>query len=415
MKDALDNIGIEMEVYYAGDFKSATEPFRRNSMSDQNRTQLREFINELYDQYLDTLSVSRGISKNVLHRIANSYASRNSADAMRLGLVDQIGYDADLSDDLKTELGLNEDDMLNLVDVSAYRTATGKKRNFSANDKIAVVYMEGEFRGGDGEEGSISAKRYVPLMRKIRRDESIDAVVIRVNSPGGSAIIADKILAEIRRIKASGRPVVTSMGDLAASGGYYVAALSDSIFASRQTITGSIGVFSMFPNFHKLVDGKMGINLDSVNTSPYAGMGNLLMPRSDKEKEIFQNSTDSMYLTFLDIVAEGRNMSRSDVHEVAQGRIWTGSRALEHALIDKIGDLPAAIDCAAGMANTDDYRVVEYPEIKTPIERLSDELNNMGDLDRKIEMLSPTLSSYHKLIKDSKHIQAWMPYSFILN
>jgi protease-4 len=413
MKDALASIGIEMEVYYAGDFKSATEPFRRNSMSEENRRQIKEFVSDFYSQFLDSLSFSRNIEKSELVRIANTYASRNANDALNLGLVDHIGYSSDLNDALKTKLD-SEDKTLYLIDLSDYRSSIGKKRNYSANNKIAIVYMEGEFREGKHEEGQITSEKYVPIFRKLAKDDRIKAVVLRINSGGGNAITADKILNEIRRLKATGKYVISSLGDVAASGGYYVCAASDSIFASPMTITGSIGVYSMFPNFSGLVQNKLGIKLDSVNTSPLAGLGNLAMERSDEEKAIFQEMTDSIYLTFLDIVADGRDMTRDEVHEVAQGRVWTGSKGLEHNLVDKMATLKDAVESAAAIADVEEYRIVEYPAIKSPIERLSDEINKMSDPDRQIKSavnsVLPQMNVYKRMLENANWVQTKLPY-----
>lgn len=419
MKDALNNAGIEMEVYYAGDFKSATEPFRRNSMSEENEVQLREFINELYSNFIDSLALSRGLSRQDLLTISRTYASRSARDAVNLGLVDAVGYDSDMIRDLKSELGYEEDDRLNVIDLTRYRKSTGKSRNYFADDKVAVVYLEGEIREGNDDRGNISAKRYLPILRKIKRDDDIKAVVLRINSPGGNAMTSDRILNEIRELRSTGKTVISSLGDVAASGGYYIAAASDSIFASYQTITGSIGVFVMFPNFNSMFEDKLSIYLDSVSTSPYAGMGNLLLERSQKEKVIFQEMTDSMYQVFLNIVAQGRNMTIEEVHQVAQGRIWTGESALDNGLVDKIGDLNNAINSAVAMSGAEDYRIVEYPEVKSPIEQLSEQLNQTDDVNRQIEnrIVSqwPLIAKYKRLLEDSRDVQAWMPYEFLFN
>ncbi|MDX1685567.1 MAG: signal peptide peptidase SppA [Saprospiraceae bacterium] len=419
VKDALENVGIEMEVYYAGDFKSATEPFRRNSMSEENEIQLREFLNELYSNLLDSISVSRGIPSQELRNIASTYSSRRASDALRLGLVDVVGYDGDLIKDLKERLGYEESIKMNVIELSRYRTHTGRSRNYFADNKMAVIYMEGEIRDDGEDEGRISAKRYVPMLRKIGRDDEIKAVVLRINSPGGDAMTSDKILAEIKRLRSKGKTVVASLGDVAASGGYYIATQSDSIFASQQTITGSIGVFSIFPNINRMFEDKLNIYMDSVSTSRFAGIGSYVLERSEAEKKIFQESTDSMYNVFLNIVATGRNMAMDQVKRIAQGRIWTGETALELGLIDEIGDLPRAMDCAAGIANIEDYRVIEYPESKSPLQQLSEELSDMGDMDRQIgkaiDQKIPGFGSYYRLLDNSRHIQAWMPYRFILN
>ena len=411
MKDALDKIGIEMEIYYAGNFKSATEPFRRNNMSEENKLQLREFLTEVFQNYLDTIAQSRDLTTSRLRDIANGMLSRSADDAVELNLADKVGYDTDMYRALKTELGMEEDSKLYVVGLGKYRSQNPRKKKFSSKNKVAIVYAEGELREGD-TEGIISSKKYLKILRKIKRDDAVKAVVLRVNSPGGSALTSDKILEEIRLLKSEGKKVIVSMGDLAASGGYYISVEGDKIFAEKSTLTGSIGVFSMFPNFSRLTTEKMSVYFDSIRTSKFAGSFDPFLPRTQEEKIIMQEMTDEFYETFLGIVADGRNMSRDEVHEVAQGRIWTGSKAKELGLVDELGTLKDAIAYAVDIAELEDYRLVRYPELKKPLEQIMDNFLNKSNGDKvKTELLEtlPMLKALEGIFEEPEP-KALLPF-----
>ncbi len=413
MKEALKNIGVEMEIYYAGNFKSATEPFRRNDMSPENRLQLREFLDEIYQNFLDTLSSSRNISQSHLREIADGFLSRNANDAVELKLADHVGYDSDMYKELKKELGMEEDDKLYVIGLNKYRSIHPRKKKYSSKNKVALVFAEGELREGDSE-GIISSKKYLKILRKIKKKDDIKAVVLRVNSPGGSALTSDKILEEIRLLKEKGKKVVVSMGDMAASGGYYISVEADKIFAEKSTLTGSIGVFSMFPNFSELANQKLNVYMDSVRTSKFAGAFDQMMVRTPEEKAILQEMTDEFYETFLGIVATGRNMTRDQVHEVAQGRIWTGTKAKELGLVDELGDLDEAIAYAVELAEVEeDYRLVRYPELKKPLEQMMDNILNRSSGDRmKKELYKqvPVLEAFEQLLEEPEP-KVLMPFS----
>lgn len=385
-KDMLDKVGVKMQVYYAGDFKSATEPFRRNDMSPANRLQTREFLNGVYSTFLEDIADSRknDLSAKELKDIAYQFKVKLADDALKYKLVDEVGFQPDLFDWMKEKAGLESKDKLPFLTFSEYATVTSYKKYGKSNDRIAIVYAEGEIRDGVETYGQIKDQQYVPLLQKLKKDDRIKAVVLRINSPGGSILAAEKIYQEIIDLKESGKKVVVSMGDLAASGGYYLSAPADSIFASENTLTGSIGVFSVIPNVTELLNEKVGMHFDTVRTGPHSADFTTVYPWSEGESKYLQSRTDYYYDLFLQRVADGRDMSVEDVHKVAQGRIWTGSKALENGLIDGIGELDDAIASAASLAELDEYRLVEYPILKNPTEKLINDLMNPKSLESKV-------------------------------
>lgn len=417
-KDLLDELGIKMQVYYAGQFKSATEPFRLNKMSEQNKLQMREYITGLYDLFLADVSKSRNIPVAKLQEIANNYEGRNPQSALSIGLIDGIKYSDEVSEEIKTKLGLGKDDKIEQIDLDTYLEAVPSKTDFKVNDKIAVIYAEGEIRDEGKENGVITGEKYVGILKKIRKDKNVKAVVLRVNSPGGSAYASDLIWREINLLKAEGIPVVVSMGDYAASGGYYISCNADSIFAEPNTLTGSIGVFGMIPSVKTFMTNKLKITFDSVKTSNYAIGINPFNDLSQNEGALVQQYIDSTYERFLEHVATGRHKTRDAVHEIAQGRIWLGSKAVDLGLVDKIGNLNDAIACAARMAKLDKYRTSNYPVIKDKYMQLIEELTGQGDNDDEIQntLVKKTLGDYAPYYEQIKQVtamkgpQARIPY-----
>jgi protease-4 len=373
-KDMLDRVGVKMEVIYVGNYKSATEPFRRNDMSVESKEQVREFLNEYYDLFLEDISKSRNIEVAELREIADAYISPDPQKALERNLVDGVFYRDEVVNELKDTLGIERDGKLKLLSLADYFKSNPAKTNTKIKDRIAVVYAEGTIIDGKGAEGSIGDEKYNKIFQKIRKDDKIKAVVLRVNSGGGSAMASENMWRELMLLKESGKPVIVSMGSYAASGGYYIAAPADSIFAEPNTLTGSIGVFMMLPNAQKLFNQHMGINFDSVKTASMAVSMSPFFEMSAAERNILQSRTNAMYGTFLQRVADGRGMDTSAVHQIAQGRVWTGSHALEIGLVDKLGDLEDAIQSAATMSELEEYRLVEYPKPKSAILALMEEL-----------------------------------------
>lgn len=416
-KDMLDRLGIKMQIYYAGDFKSATEPFRLKKMSDNNRLQMHEYIGSMYKLYLQDISDSRKISVEELKVIANNYLIRNSEDALEYKMVDVIGYEDEAHGNLREHLGLEEKDKIPVIGITDYQKGHHSKKDFKVKDKIAIVYAEGGIVDGDGEPGSIGGDKYVKMLRKIRKDDKIKAVVMRINSGGGSALASDLMWRELELIKAAGKPVIASMGNVAASGGYYIACNADSIFAEPNTITGSIGVFSMIPSLEKMMDEKIGITFDTVKTGEFAIGINPFMDISEKEGKILQESTEEFYEIFLKRVADGRGMTRDEAHKVAQGRVWPGLKAEELDLVDAMGGLEDALAAAAEKAGLEKYRVSEYPVTKEPLEQLIDEFmgnketrfNGQAVMKDKLGEMFPYYN-YLKEIKELKGVQARIPF-----
>lgn len=404
-KEMLDNIGVKMNVFYAGDYKSATEPFRRTEMSPQNREQTREYLSDNFELYIDEVCASRKISEEQLLSLINELEFDNIETAISLGLIDSKMYWYEFEDMLREKLGKAKAKELNYVDISEYASKKYISKGTSDN-RVAVIYAEGDVVYDSDQRGVISEVKYHKIFDKIRKDKKIKAVVLRVNSPGGSAFSSDVIWREMEALKAQGLPVIASFGDYAASGGYYIAAGADTIVSHPKTLTGSIGVFSMLPEVSELFNDKLGIQFDTVKTSPHALAITPFYSLQDEEKESLQKWTDQLYRKFLGIVAEGRGMSVEAVHEVAQGRVWTGQRALEKGLVDVLGDLDDAIAIAADKAGLgEDFKVVDYPVIKKePWEQIIEDLSKMEE----VKLRQPSVEE--QVLDKFNHVKAMAKY-----
>ncbi|MBT8229945.1 MAG: signal peptide peptidase SppA, partial [Bacteroidia bacterium] len=297
-KEMMDKAGIEMNIFYAGNYKSATEPFRRNDISPANREQTREYLNENFELYLNEVAGSRGISKDNLLNLVNNLDLENLPEALENELVDGTTYWFEFEDKLRDRLGLSDGKKIRYMDLDEYNSKVTIKRGSSKN-RIAVVYAEGEVVYDSEEKAVISERKYNKIFDKIKRDKKVKAVVLRVNSPGGSAFASDAIWGEIEEIKARGIPVIASFGDYAASGGYYIAAGADKIVSHPQTLTGSIGVFTLFPNFTDLMEDKLGIHFDTVKTSPHAVSFTPFYDLTEEEKNELTTFVDQLYSKFL--------------------------------------------------------------------------------------------------------------------
>ncbi|HLP94042.1 MAG TPA: signal peptide peptidase SppA [Saprospiraceae bacterium] len=423
-KGLLDKLDVQMRIFYCGKYKSATEPFRTDHMSEENRLQIREYLNPLYDIMIKDISRNRNIPEAELRQIAERFDGFNAEKAVQNRLVDRFAYEDEVFAMIRAKIGLEEKDKLNRVDVEDYFKAKGKKTNFSVKDKIAVVYAEGEIHDGDqGEPGTILDGKYVKMLRKIRKDPQIKAIVLRVNSPGGSSLASENILRELDLCKKAGKPVVVSMGDVAASGGYYIACHADSIFAEPATITGSIGVFGMIPILDKTMRNKLGITFDTVRTQKFSAFGSAVYDFSPEESQIIQSRVDWIYQDFLKKVAEGRKRSPEQIHEIAQGRVWSAGKAKEIGLVDDLGGLDRAIAAAAKLANLEKYRTAEYPQTKSGLEQFIDQLTHKKDRDDNVRAwaLRQELGEFYPLYKTVKGIKQnngilfRMPYDLSIN
>jgi len=423
-KGMLDKLDIQMRIFYAGKFKSATEPLRLDKMSEENRLQVREYLTALNDLMIRDISASRHIPEAELRRIADTYESRSADGALKSRLVDRIAYEDEAFDLIKAKIGLSKKEKLNRISIEDYYDSKVKKFDLSSKDKIALVFAEGTISDGDnGDPGNIYDGKYVKILRKIREDEHVKAVVLRINSPGGSVLASENILREIQLCKNAGKPIVVSMGDVAASGGYYIACQADSIFAEPNTITGSIGVFGIIPILQKTMKENLGITADTVRTGRFSAFGTVMYDFSPEESQLIQNRVDWIYQGFLEKVATGRHKTTEQINEIAQGRVWPGAKAKEIGLVDDLGGLDRAMAAAAKLGGLTKYRTVEYPRTKTGLEQLIDKLDRSKNKDEEVRawMIRSELGDLYPVYKTlqdfrrNQGIQARLPYELMLN
>lgn len=416
-KTLSDKIGIEFETYFAGKFKSATEPFRLSEMSEANKLQTRSYLNSMYNVLLDDIEQNRSIDSIELQQIINAYGARNATKAMEFNLVDVVCYEDEFLEKMRDKLGLDEDEKINTVSVYDYYKSDPLSKNYSAKDKIAVVFAEGEIHDGEERYGSISGEAYVKMIRDIRRDENIKAVVLRIDSPGGSALASEKIWRELKLLQEDGIPVIASMGTYAASGGYYIASGSEYIISEPSTITGSIGVFFLLPKVSELMEDKLGINMDTVKTNNLSAAFTPFFPSSPVEQELLQSEVDQIYDIFLSRVADARKMTVDQVNEVAQGRVWTGTQAIHKGLVDQLGSLSDAIDKAATEAEIEEYRITEYPRTKQPFYKFLEQITG-EELNTSIKLvkghhLEIAKENLEAELRDWQKPQARLPIQFL--
>ncbi|HEV2482567.1 MAG TPA: signal peptide peptidase SppA [Puia sp.] len=367
LKTALQKLEIDPQVFYAGKFKSATEPLREDHMTDANRLQLTALLNDLFNRVLHTTAGSRGLDTALLRKCVDEHLINFPSDALKYGLVDGLKYDDEVKDEIRKLTDVDAHSWNNYVPMGKYAKAVNYKA--MGKDKISLIYAEGDVVEGKGEREEIGSDTYRWLVRKARFDKDVKAIVIRVNSGGGSSLASEDIWREITLARRE-KPVIVSFGDVAASGAYYLSCNADSIFAMPGTITGSIGVFTLVPNMQGFFKSKLGVTFDGVKTAPEADMLSNVRPLSPVERTLIQESIDTIYTDFKTRVADGRKKDLAFVDSIAQGRVWSGTMGLSLGLVDRIGTLQDAIDCAARMAKTSDYRLVEYPEPKSFIDRL---------------------------------------------
>jgi protease IV len=367
LKGALQKLEIEPQIFYAGKFKSATEPLREDRMTAANRLQLTELLGDFYNRLLLSTAVARGLDTAVLRRCANENLIRHAKDALDYKLVDGLRYDDEVKDELRDRLKLDKHAYINFIPLGKYAKTVDFKT--TGKEKISLIYAEGEVVDGKGERDEIGSDTYRWLIRKARFDKDVKAIVLRVNSGGGSSLASENIWREITLARKE-KPVVISFGDVAASGAYYLSCNADSIFALPGTITGSIGVFTVIPNLQGFFKDKLGVTFDGVKTAPEADEMTVTRPLSPTERAMIQSDVDTIYHDFKSRVAYGRNKPIDYIDSIAQGRVWSGTTGLSLGLVDRIGTLQDAIDCAARMAQTNDYRLVEYPEPKSFLDRI---------------------------------------------
>ena len=373
-KAGLEKLEIQPEIFYAGKFKSATEPFRADKMSDANRLQLDELLGDIFNHILDQISGSRGQDSVVLRRCVDQQLIQTANDALNYKLIDGLKYNDEVVGEIAKKINASSITAVNVIPIGKYFEAVKSKLNNVGTDRIALIYAEGTIVDGKNTQKEIGQDGYRQLIRKARLDNDVKAIVLRINSGGGSALASENLWRELTLAKGS-KPVVISFGDVSASGGYYLSCNADSIFADPMTITGSIGVFTMTFSAQSFFKNKLGITFDQVQTAKQPDAVSVFQPLTDMQKRFIQNGVDSFYRDFLSRVGAGRKRSIEYVDSIAQGREWSGEKGLQIGLIDRIGGVQDALDCAARMAKLKSYRLKEYPEPENFFELL---LNNYG-------------------------------------
>jgi protease-4 len=416
VKEMLDKLNIQPQIFYAGKFKSATEIFRTSQMTPENKLQTTVWLNDLYNYFLVQTSKARGIDTATLHQLANTAAVQTPQDAVTNKLIDAVKYDDEVKDEIKRRLGVGKRDKFSMVNIDKYNEAVSIRKY--AKDRIAVIYAEGDIVDGSSSNENIGGDSFRSLIRKARMDNSVKAIVMRVNSGGGSALASEIIWRELQMAKQDGKPVIVSFGDVAASGGYYIACGADSIFASPNTITGSIGVFGVIPNMGGFFKGKLGITFDGVKTAPYADGPNVTRPMNEMEKQMTQNGVDRIYLQFKQRVAAGRRKDINYIDSIAQGRVWSGEDALKLGLVDRIGSLQDAINCAARLAKMDKYGLKEYPESQNWLNNLLNKQKAEPAAMMKQQLGEENYKIYAEMLRIrqmTNSIQARLPFEFLVH
>jgi protease-4 len=412
-KGLLEKLDIEAQVIRHGKFKSAIEPFILDKMSKANREQISLLLTTISDNILDSIASQRGLTLSRVEKLADNLDLNTAANCLENNFVDALIYQDELENKLKSKLG--EEAKLQLISLSKYNNAKVERQGKISRDKIAIIYATGEINSGKGDLKSIGSVTTAKAIKQAREDEKVKAIVLRVNSPGGSALASDVIWRETTLAKAE-KPLIISMGDLAASGGYYIACAADTIVANPTTITGSIGVFGLIPNLQHFYKNKLGITIDTVNTSKYADFGGMHRRLTSFEKAKIQDHVEGIYATFISRVAEGRNMSTAAVDDIGQGRVWTGYDAKRLGLVDVLGGLETAIDIAAHLAKLDDYRIVSLPQKEDPLESFIKEITDgeTNYIAKYFGVNSKYIKPIESLLKGEK-IQTRMPFILEIN
>ena len=376
-KDLLAQLGIEMEVFKVGTYKAAVEPYTSTEMSAENREQISAYITSIWNNMVDGVSMTRGISAEQLNRYADQYmALCDPEECVATGMVDTLLYKDGTKEYLKQLMNTDKDERLTILTLDEVKNIQKSVPLDKSGNIIAIYYAEGQIvdqaSTGMGTTPEIVGEKVCVDLRKLHDDETVKAVILRVNSPGGSAFASEQIWNEVVKLKAK-KPVIVSMGGYAASGGYYISCAADTIIAQPNTITGSIGIFGMFPNPHKLINDKLKLNIETVKTNKFADFGNMSRPFSNEERAIMQRHINRGYATFIQRCADGRGMSTAEIEAVAQGRVWTGETAMELGLVDLLGDLEMAEQIAAEKAGIESYTLISYPKEQSTLDMLIDQ------------------------------------------
>lgn len=413
-KGTLDKLEIKPEIFRVGDFKSAVEPFFRENMSDANRLQANSFLNSINNHNIEQVAKSRNLAVDQVKLTSDSMRVRDAKDAVTFGLVSKLAYYDEVLASLKSKLGLEKDKEVNFISYAKYRkTKKSDADKSDSENKIVVIVAEGDITSGRGDENSIGSDKICETLRKVRSDKKVKAVVLRINSPGGSALASDVMWREIQLLRKE-KPVIASMSDVAASGGYYMAMACDKIVAHPNTITGSIGVFGLLFNTKDMFKNKLGVTFDGVKTGVFSDLGNGTRPFTDAERQIIQKGVNQIYETFTAKAAQGRKMSQDDLKKVASGRVWSGSEAQKIGLVDELGGLDKAIELAAAQAKLGkDYRLRYLPTQKSFYQQIMDQISGN---EAEAKFLQAELGEIYPIVKQLRElkslegIQARLPF-----
>jgi protease-4 len=417
VKGSLERLEIQPEIFYAGKFKSYTEPLRADKMSDANRLQLTEILGDIFNHMLDQTAIARGQDTNVLRRCVDEQLIQTASDAVKYKLVDDLKYNDQVLKEIAEKIRVSSITNINFVPLGKYFESVKTKYKGSGTESIAMIYAEGDIVGGKNSQKEIGQDVYRQLIRKARLDNDVKAIVVRINSGGGSGLVSENLWRELTLARAD-KPVVISFGDVSASGAYYLSCNADSIFADPMTITGSIGVFTMLFNTQSFFKNKLGITFDGVHTAKEPDAITLYQPLTDMQKKFLQSGVDSFYHSFTSRVAEGRKMDISYVDSIGQGRIWSGEKALKNGLIDRIGGVQDALDCAARMTKLKSYRLKEYPEPENFIDMLMNDYKQSVKTKTIQEDLGEQGMKWYQMMTEYKSMagvpQARLPFEFSL-
>jgi len=411
-KDLLAKLGVDMQIFKVGTYKSAVEPFIATEMSEANREQVTAFLQSIWGRLLEDVAASRQLSVETLNTYADQIMDLKQAEEyVTCGLADTLMYQDGVLNYLKEVSGREADESLRTLSLDEMKNVKRNTPLDKSGNIIAVYYAFGGIDDGTSPEEGINSAKMIKDLRKLREDETIKAVVLRVNSPGGSAYGSEQIWREVVLLKAE-KPVIVSMGDYAASGGYYISCAADTIVADPTTLTGSIGIFGMFPNMQGLLTDKLGLHFDMVKTNKFSDMGDLTRPFNADEREAMQNYINNGYKLFVKRCAEGRGMTTEAIEKIAEGRVWTGATAKELGLVDELGGLEKALEIAAYKADTETYSVIHYPSKGSIFSEFLDEGKN-DYIENKLKESLGEAYPYVKFIqhlKEADRIQARMPF-----
>jgi protease IV len=415
-KKALEKLDVEPQIIRHGKFKSAVEPLMYDKMSPENRQQIQTYMGSIWQNIIHQIADERSIPAEKINALADMMSIGSAQDALQAGMIDSIMYKDQILDLLVNMSKVKNTKKLNLVSHNQYvRVPKHRDHKGLAKNKIAVIYASGDIVDGEGKDDNIGSESLSRTIREAREDSAIKAIVFRVNSGGGSALASEVIWRELdlaRRVK----PVIASMGDVAASGGYYVLAAADTVLASPNTITGSIGVFGVLLNAKDFLNNKLGISADVVKTNRHSDFGTINRPLDDEERQLMQYRVDQTYDTFISHVAEGRNKEKAAIDNIGEGRVWSGVNAKEIGLVDDFGGLATAIEMAAKKAKVEQYRVVELPKLKEPFEQIMKELTGETSVKRMQQELGTAYRYYRQLkgLINANGLMARMPFEIVV-